>query len=108
MQAERTVYACVRVIAETIASLPAGRVRNHRRTAASKATDHPLYRLLHDEPNGGDDQLCLAGDDADVTCSCGATAYSAGHPERTERHILALYPLLPDQYGGGPGQQPAT
>lgn len=45
-----TVYACVRVIAETIASLPLG-VYEATDKGNVKATDHPLYRLLHDEPN---------------------------------------------------------
>ena len=44
------VYACVRVIAETIASLPLG-VYESTDSGSSKATEHPLYRLLHDEPN---------------------------------------------------------
>ena len=44
------VYACVRVIAETIASLPFGVYENQGKTAA-KAEEHPLYRLLHSEPN---------------------------------------------------------
>ena len=44
------VYACVRVLAETIASLP---LHTYRRTeqGKEKATDHNLYYLLHDEPN---------------------------------------------------------
>ena len=45
------VYACVRVIAETIASLPLN-VYEITPDGSRKATDHPLYRLLHDEPNG--------------------------------------------------------
>ena len=44
------VYACVRVIAETIASLPLG-VYEGTDEGSRKATEHPLYRLLHDEPN---------------------------------------------------------
>ena len=45
-----TVYACVRVISETIASLPLG-VYEQDENGNRKATEHPLYRLLHDEPN---------------------------------------------------------
>ena len=45
-----TVYACVRVIAETIASLPL-HVYERTDTGSVKAYDHPLYFLLHDEPN---------------------------------------------------------
>jgi HK97 family phage portal protein len=44
------VYACVRVLAETIASLP---LLTYRRTPKGKerASTHELYRLLHDQPN---------------------------------------------------------
>lgn len=44
------VYGCVRVISETVGSLP---LHIYRRTAGGKirAVDHPLYRLLHDTPN---------------------------------------------------------
>ncbi|MGF7185277.1 HK97 family phage portal protein [Desulfitispora alkaliphila] len=44
------VYACVRILAETIASLP---LHTYERTdkGKEKALDHPLYYLLHDEPN---------------------------------------------------------
>lgn len=44
------VYACVRVLAEAVASVP---LFLYRRTGddKEKATDHPLYRVLHDRPN---------------------------------------------------------
>lgn len=44
------VYACVRILAETIASLP---FHTYRYTAngKEKAMDHPIYYLLHSEPN---------------------------------------------------------
>ena len=45
-----TVYACVRVISETVASLPLG-VYEAKEDGNRKATEHPLYRLIHDEPN---------------------------------------------------------
>ncbi len=45
-----TVYACVRVISETVASLPLG-VYEATDDGNLKAGDHPLYSLLHDEPN---------------------------------------------------------
>ena len=44
------VYACIRVIAETIASLPFG-VYEETDAGSVKAVEHPLYRILHDEPN---------------------------------------------------------
>jgi len=44
------VYACVRVLAETIASLP---LSIYERVGDGKkpATSHPLYSILHDSPN---------------------------------------------------------
>ena len=44
------VYACVRILAETIASLP---MHTYRYTASGKekAINHPIYYLLHSEPN---------------------------------------------------------
>ena len=44
------VYACVRVIAGTIASLPV-HVYEVTDNGSRKATEHPPYSLLHDEPN---------------------------------------------------------
>ncbi len=46
---QTAVYACVRIIAETIASLP---LHFYRYTEEGKEKDyaHPLYRILHDEP----------------------------------------------------------
>ena len=45
-----TVYACVRVISETVASLPLN-VFEVTERGGVKALEHPLQRLLHDEPN---------------------------------------------------------
>ena len=44
------VYACVRVIAETVANLPFA-VFEQDKSGSQKAINHPLYRILHDEPN---------------------------------------------------------
>ena len=44
------VYACVRVLAEAVASLPLHLYREENGSKV-KATDHPLYFLLHSEPN---------------------------------------------------------
>ncbi len=44
------VYACVAAISESVGSLP---LNLYRKTDSGreKATTHPLYRLLHDQPN---------------------------------------------------------
>lgn len=44
------VYACIRIISESIASLPLVLYRQDGRNK-NRATDHILYRLLHDQAN---------------------------------------------------------
>lgn len=48
-----TVWACVRLRSETIASLPF-HLRDENK---EMATEHPLYRILHEQPNA--DMLSL-------------------------------------------------
>jgi len=45
------VYACVRILAEAIAGLPLHVYRYKEDGGKEKALTHPLYYLLHDEPN---------------------------------------------------------
>ena len=88
-----TVYACVRVISETVASLPMG-VYEATDDGNQKATDHPLYRLLHDEPNTEMTSfvfrevmlahLLLYGNSYSQIIRSGKNS------------IVGLYPLLPD------------
>lgn len=44
-------WACVNLLAGTIASLPLMVYRTDRSGARTVAPDHPLYRVLHDSPN---------------------------------------------------------
>lgn len=45
------VFACVRVIAGTIGSLPLKIYKNRKGGGRDEATDHKLYPILHDRPN---------------------------------------------------------
>ena len=48
-----TVYACVRILSGSIAGLPV-HIYKYKYTdsgSKEKAIKHPLYRLIHDEPN---------------------------------------------------------
>ncbi|MDE5600398.1 MAG: phage portal protein [Oscillospiraceae bacterium] len=45
------VYACVRILAEAIASLPLNVFKYAKDGSKEKDFKHPLYYLLHDEPN---------------------------------------------------------
>mgnify|MGYP002801562815 FL=1 len=47
-----TVYACVRLLAETVAGLPLHLYRyTGNGDAKEKAVDHPLYKILYRKPN---------------------------------------------------------
>lgn len=88
------VYACVRVIAETVASLPL-HVHENTESGSLKALNHPLYRVLHDEPNAEMTSFILR----EVMLShllLWGNAYC--QIIRTGRNQIAqLYPLLPDR-----------
>ncbi len=45
------VYCCVRILSEAVASLPLQFYKYNENGGKEKAVDHPLYFLLHDEPN---------------------------------------------------------
>ena len=66
-----TVYACVRLLAESIAALP---LHLYRMTDDNgnkeKARDHPLYKILS-PAQPGDDILCLLGNADDPSASLG-------------------------------------
>lgn len=46
-----TVYACVRLLAETVASLPLHLYKYKGDGGKERATDHPLYKILYRLPN---------------------------------------------------------
>ena len=46
------VYACVTLISETLAALPLHVLKREGKISA-KATSHPLYRIMHDQPAPG-------------------------------------------------------
>ncbi len=47
---QSAVYACVRILAETIASLPLN-VYERKADGKFKTIEHPLYEILHNKPN---------------------------------------------------------
>jgi HK97 family phage portal protein len=49
---QSTVFACVRVLAEDVATLPLHLYRRTANGGRERATDHPLYELMHLRPNG--------------------------------------------------------
>lgn len=87
------VWACVNLLSQTVATLPLGffeRTADGRKTAR----DHPLYELLHNQPN------------ADMTAVEFWEAMMAGlmlrgnafaEIDRTGKRITALIPLIPER-----------
>jgi len=47
-----TAWACCRLVAETIATLPCGIYERAPDGSSVAARSHPLFELLHDQPNG--------------------------------------------------------
>ena len=88
------VYACVRILAETIASLPLNVYRSTD-NGKEKATDHQLYYLLHDEPNPEMTSFVFRETLMSHLLLWG-NAYAQIIRDGRGR-ILALYPLLPDR-----------
>ncbi len=46
-----TVYSCIKVISEDVGKLPIILYRRRRDGGKDRATDHPLYKIMHDRPN---------------------------------------------------------
>lgn len=89
-----TVYACVRVIAETVASLPL-HIYESVELGSEKAPSHPLYRLLHDEPNS--EMTSFQFREVMLThLLLWGNSYSQIIRDGRGR-VLALYPLLPER-----------
>ena len=88
------VYACVRILAETIASLPL-HIYKCTDKGKEKATDHPLYYLLHNEPNLEMTSFVFRETLMSHLLLWG-NAYAQIIRDGSGK-VLALYPLIPEQ-----------
>ena len=89
------VYACVRILAEAVASLPL-HVYEYRDDGGKKLVhDHPLYYLLHDEPNPEMTSFVFRETLMSHLLIWG-NAYAQIIRDGAGR-VLGLYPLLPDK-----------
>ena len=89
------VYACVRVLSEAIASLPVGLYMDDDKGVKVKAVDHPLYRIIHDEPNP--EMTSFSFRETMMThLLLWGNAY-AQIIKTGKNGIDALYPLMPDR-----------
>lgn len=87
------VYACVRILAESIAGLPL-HVYRHKENSKEKAIDHPLYTLLHDEVNPEMTSFIFRETMMTHLLLWG-NAYAQIIRDGRNR-VVALYPLMPD------------
>ncbi len=89
------VYSCVRILSEAIAGLPLQLYRRGEGGVKRKAEEHPLYRLLHDEPNPEMTSFVFRETLMAHLLLWGNAYAQVVRSGRGE--ILALYPLMPDR-----------
>lgn len=89
------VYACVRILAEAVASLPLHVYEYQDDGGKKQVHDHPLYYLLHDEPNPEMTSFVFRETLMSHLLIWG-NAYAQIIRDGAGR-VLGLYPLLPDK-----------
>ena len=89
------VYACVRILSEAIAGLPLHLYRYKDDGGKEKAIDHPLYLLLHDEPNPEMSSFVFR-ETLMTHLLLWGNAY-AQIIRNGKGEVIALYPLMPNK-----------
>ena len=89
------VYSCVRILSEAIAGLPLHVYKYNETGGKEKAEDHPLYFLLHDEPNP--EMTSFVFRETLMThLLLWGNAY-AQIIRNGKGEVVSLYPLMPDR-----------
>lgn len=89
------VYSCVRILSEAVAGLPLHLYQYTDNGGKEKAVKHPLYFLLHDEPNP--EMTSFVFRETMMThLLLWGNAY-AQIIRNGKGEIMALYPLMPDR-----------
>ena len=89
------VYSCVRILAEAVAGLPLHLYRYTKDGGKEKAIDHPLYLLLHDEPNPEMSSFVFR-ETLMTHLLLWGNAY-AQIIRNGKNEVIALYPLMPNK-----------
>ena len=89
------VYSCVRILAEAVAGLPLNLYRYTGDGGKEKAIDHPLYLLLHDEPNPEMSSFVFR-ETLMTHLLLWGNAY-AQIIRNGKGEVIALYPLMPNK-----------
>ncbi|EPE99526.1 phage portal protein [Rhizobium grahamii] len=87
------VWACVNLIAGTIASLPVMIYRVDKKGNRVVAKEHPLYRVLHDSPNY--DQTAVDFWEF-VAASIELRGNGYARIERSVGNVAGLHPIIPE------------
>jgi len=89
------VYACVRILAESVAGLPLHIYHYSDSGGKEKAYGHPLYFLLHDEPNPEMTSFIFR-----ETAMTHLLLYGNSYSQiirNGKGEVVALYPLMPNR-----------
>jgi len=89
------VYSCVRILSEAVAGLPLHLYRYGDNNSKVKALEHPLYRLLHDEPNPEMSSFVFR-ETLMTHLLLWGNAY-AQIIRNGKGEVIALYPLMPNK-----------
>ena len=89
------VYACVRILSEAVASLPLHMYSYNDTGGKEKALAHPLYGILHDEPNSEMSAFSFRETLMTHLLLWGNAYAQVIRNGRGE--VVALYPLMPDR-----------
>ena len=89
------MYSCVRILAEAVAGLPLHLYRYKEDGGKEKALDHPLYNLLHDEPNPEMSSFVFR-ETLMTHLLLWGNAY-AQIIRNGKGEVIALYPLMPNR-----------
>lgn len=91
-----TVWACVKLISETLGTLPLDLYRRQAGGGRREATDHPLYAVLHHRPNRW--QTSVEWRELMIAWAClRGVAYS--EIKRQAGEVVELIPLNPTRVG---------
>ena len=89
------VYSCVRILSEAVAGLPLQFYKYTESGGKEKAVEHPLYFLLHDEPNPEMTSFVFR-----ETLMTHLLLWGNAYNQiirNGKGEIIALYPLMPDR-----------
>ena len=89
------VYSCVRILSEAIAGLPLFVYKYGTDGSKEKYLDHPLWRVLHDEPNPEMTSFVFRETMMNHLLLTGNAYAQIIRNARGE--VVALYPLMPDR-----------